>query len=600
MADGRFTRQLATIVSIDAVGFSRLIGQDADAAVAAFEERLALIQGTCHAFGGTSFGAAGDSAMIEFGEPANALLAALEFQDRIAALNQQRAKASRMSFRAGINTGDVIVRDDKRYGDDVNIAARLQEIAPQGGVMISETTWHHVRSVSMARFVAIGEQRFKNILYPVRAYSVRRPEQHAQGEAPAAFTAPHVALPSGPPAIAVLAFQTAPGDGELEAVAEGLSDDIIIGLSNARWLPVIARHSSFRFRGEQVGVIATGLALGARYVVSGTLARVGCEIRVRAVLDDVVAGRTIWAGRFDQPMSGLLAIEDQIGAELADVLAKEVDRVEQRHSYQVAWESLESWQLVRRGRWHMSRLTREDTDVALDLFERALLQDPRSTAALNELSWWFFWRAWVRFGPKHDYRSDMEEVASYARRALEIDALDARPHCHLGVREIMLGRPAKALPHLEQALRLNPSHSFAHSASGTSHLLLGRAAHAIPFLSEAERLNPFGLYGFHNVGEIAAARCFVGDWDGAIEAASRSLALSPSYWYARFIRIGALHRAGRTIEALSELATFRARHPRFDVDNVLLVPFADKAMNALLIGNYLEVATAQKDLVDEI
>ncbi|MEP6059537.1 MAG: adenylate/guanylate cyclase domain-containing protein, partial [Nitratireductor sp.] len=175
MPGRQFTRQVATIVSIDAAGFSRLMGMDDEAAVAAFEGHRDIIRECCAGHGGRMFGPAGDSMMAEFGAPVDALLAATEFQRRIASANQDVPAAARMAFRAGINTGQVIVRDESLYGDDVNIAARLQEIAPEGGVVVSETSWHHLRGVTAVRFTDLGVQEFHNILLPVRAFRVDRP-----------------------------------------------------------------------------------------------------------------------------------------------------------------------------------------------------------------------------------------------------------------------------------------------------------------------------------------------------------------------------------------------------------------------------------------
>jgi len=208
--DGRFTRQLATIAAVDAVGFSLLIGLNPDLAVAAFEKRSGIILDTCRAFGGVPFGAAGDSVMAEFGLPLDALMAALEFQHRIIELNLSEPEAQRMSFRVGINTGDIIVRDANRYGDNVNIAARLQETAPENGIVISDTTWNLIRPVSTARFCDMGEQLFKNILYPVHAYLVLGPgvgspcPNDLSGKPAAPASAPRHDMPAAPPAVAIL------------------------------------------------------------------------------------------------------------------------------------------------------------------------------------------------------------------------------------------------------------------------------------------------------------------------------------------------------------------------------------------------------------
>lgn len=599
MADGQFTRQLATIICVDAVGFSRLISENADQAVAAFEKRAAIIRAACEAYGGEVFGAAGDSVMAEFGVPASALLAALEFQRRIAELDLRSPPDGRMLFRVGVNTGDVIVRAASRYGDNVNIAARLQELAPPGGIVVSETTLNHVRQLSAARFCDMGEKRLKNILYPVRTFLVLSPEAGVpcpegappDGDMPPADEAAVPLLP-GPPAVAVLPFRAIGAAADGAAIAEGLAEDIVIGLSKVRWIPVIAPSSSFQFRGAAVSAAAASRALGARYLVTGSVEFGRQSNRVKALLEDLSARRTLWVGSFRIASEGMPAVPEEIAGEIVVALAKELDRVEQEHTLRLPLERLDAWQLVRRGRWHMGRGTPEDTDRAFGFFRRAIDLSPESTSALNELSWWYFWRAWLGFGEAANYDADLERVVEFARRALDIDPHDARPHYHLGITDIMRGRPAEALLHLDQALALNPSLSFAHSAKGSAHLLLGEASRAIPCHMQAERLNPFDLYRFHNLGELAAAHAFVGDWDASAAAAKTALELSPGYWYARLIRVGSLHRAGHDEAVVQELSAFAQRHPLFDMRRAEFVPYVDKAFNRFLIDNFREAETA--------
>ena len=586
MAERNYTRQLATIISIDAVGFSRLMGIDDELAVAAFEERRDIITDSCGTFGGRTFGVAGDSIMAEFGNPIEALRAAFDFQDRIMALNASVREEMRMPFRAGINTGDVIVREGRLYGDDVNIAARLQEFAPHDGLAISETTWHHVKDKTAAVFTDLGEFMLKNIALPVRVLIAGRGGNSAAMAAPLAAipTAPghYRPFPKGPPAIAVLPFQGDGSEPDVGYMADGIAEDIIYGLSNTRWLSVIAKGSSFQFRDDSLGTRLIGNALGARYIVSGTLARHSGQIRLNASLTDTSNGRLIWSQRFDRDLVDIFSLRDQVGSEIVSILDKEVDRAEQVRTFQVPWESLETWQLVRRGRWHMNRRTRKDTEIALEFFDKAYQEDPNSSAVLNELAWWYFWRAWLRFGDS----DDLEKVEMFARKALLMDSLDARPHAYLGAADIMRGQPASAAEHLAEAIHINPSFAFARSAMGSAHLLLGDAASAIPYFLDTERLSPFDLYRFHNLGELAAAYCFVEDWPAAVAVADRSLNLSPSYFYARFLKIGALIRSGRRDEAERELAIFATRHPDFSEQRIRWIPFVDAAKNDFLIANF--------------
>jgi TolB-like protein/class 3 adenylate cyclase len=584
MAERRYTRQLATIASIDAMGFSRLMGLDDEAAVAAFEERRSLIAASCETFGGRTFGAAGDSIMAEFGNPIEALRAAFDFQAKIASLNRSAGENMRMPFRVGINTGDVIVRDASLYGDDVNIAARIQEFAPQDGVAISETTWHHVKDKTAAEFTDLGEFTLKNIALPVRVL-VAGAESGTRLHRPLAATQKLLerdALAGGMPTIAVVPFRNDGGDHEIDYMADAIAEDIIHGLSNTRSVSVIATSSSFQFRDDTLGPKAVGAALGARYIVSGSLVRNDVRLRVNAALTDASNGRLVWSRRFERPLTDIFDLQDELGGEIVSILEKEVDRVEQVRTFQVPWESLETWQLVRRGRWHMQRRTREDTTLALEFFHEAFERDPNSSAVLNELAWWYFWRAWLRSGDA----DDLDKVEDYARKALLMDSQDARPHAYLGVSEIMRGRPRAALEHLGEAVHINPSFAFAHSGLGSAHLLLGEAQDAMPFLLNAERLSPFDIYRFHNLGELAAAHCFTHDWEAAIVVADRSLSLSPGYFYARYLKVGALMRGGRLEDGKQEFALFQARHPDFSTQRIEWIPYAQKSANAFIIANF--------------
>lgn len=586
MADDRFVRQFATIVSVDAVGFSRMMGTNADATVEIFEARSRIIRDVCAAYGGTSFGAAGDSVMADFSVPASALMAAIEFQDGIAQLNARSPPQQRLDFRVGINTGNVIVRNDNRYGDNVNIAARLQEIAPAGGIVVSGSTHAFVHTMSLARFTPIGEHTFKNIAYPVAAWSVQ-PGRRSGLSVPPIAEQPRPA--DAPPAIAVLPLRGG-GDGAIEAMGQGVSEDVIAGVSGMRWLPVVAKGSSFLFP-HSVPPRAAGHAMNARYVVSGEIERRGNNVGILVKLDDVRHDRTIWSGAFEQSLDDMLRAEHRIGVDLVAALADEVDRAEQMRTFTLPAETLDGWQLVRRGRWHMAQRTSEDLELARTLFEDALARDPTSTAAMNELAWWHFWRAWRHFGGGVDVSENMLRVVGHAQDVLSHDPEDARAHYHLGIHAIMQADPSRALGHLDEALRLNPSHAHAHSSVGSARLLLGDAANALPAMLTAERLSPFDLYRFHNLGEIACSHVLLEEWNQAADAARRSLALAPAYWYAGVLRLVALWRSGRHAEAAFARRVFEARHPDFDPRRIDRIPFANKSHNASIAADFARAMT---------
>nr|WP_265516770.1 tetratricopeptide repeat protein [Nitratireductor luteus] len=577
MTERLYTRHVATVVSIDAAGFSRLMGIDDEFAVSAFEARRSIIVESCDTAGGRMFGAAGDSIMAEFGAPIDAMRAAFDFQDKIAVLNASLPIEMRMPFRVGINTGNVIVRDESLYGDDVNIAARIQELAPDDGLAVSETTWHHVKDKAAVRFKDLGEQRLKNIALPVRIFVAAR-----VGQDTSVIRNRHDVLPKMPPAVAVLPFYNEAGDRDFDYIADGIAEDVIEGLSNTRWLPVIAKSSSFQFRDKSLGARSIGSALGARYVVDGRLTRANDYVALKITLTDAANGRLIWSREFKRQADELTLLHQEIGGMIVAMLENEVERAEQARTFQIPWESMETWQLVRRGRWHMQRRTREDMDLALGCFKQALAKDANSSTVLNEFAWWYFWRAWLRSGDS----DDLEKVVDYSRKSLLMDSQDARPHAYLGVVAIMRGQAKAALEHLTEALEINPSFAFAHSAMGSAHLLLGQAKEAIPLFLAAARLSPFDIYAFHNLGELAAAYCITEQWDEAIRIADRSLSLSPGYFYSHFLKIGALARSGRIEEARRERLIFDTRHPDFTNERIEWIPFAQESMKAVLIRNF--------------
>lgn len=583
MAQEQYRRQMATILNVDAVGYSLMMGRDEDRAFRIFEERRDLISEICEKAGGRMFGLAGDSLMAEFGSASDCLGAVLDFQEAVDRLNGEEPESWRMTFRAGINTGIAIVKGDRLIGDDVNIAARLQDIAPPSGVVISDTSYQHVNGIMAVDFVFLGEQDLKNISFPVGAYSCTRSGDVTKlvAAAPNKIERDNRHA-GGPPAIAVLPFRNITSDPEMDFIADGVAGDIAAGLSRTRWLPVISRSSTFQFRDQRIDSITAGKTLGAGYVVSGTLLRSGDQLRLDASLEDVSNGQTVWTRRYDKKFSNILELQDQLGTEIIATLERQVERVEQARSGQMPWEDLETWQMVRRGRWHMQRRSSGDTALALECFEKALKSDPNSSAVLNELAWWYFWRAWVHLGAE-EYLNKSEY---YATKSLYVDSQDARPHAYLGACEIMRRHPERSVGHLDSALQIDPSYAFAHSGMGSAKLLLGEPQAAIGFFLDASRLSPFDIYQFHNLGELASARYHVGDYEGAAADADRSLALAPGYFLSGVVKTAALVRLGRLDLARAQASLLKKRSPEFSIERMQWIPYADKSCNRSLIDAF--------------
>ncbi|MFP1633668.1 adenylate/guanylate cyclase domain-containing protein [Zhengella sp. ZM62] len=573
MGDRQFTRQMATVLSIDAVGYSRLMAEDDETALDAFHERSALITTVCEQHRGRMFGKAGDSLMAEFGNPVDAVRAAVDFQARLEELNAAAPDNRRMAFRVGINTGDVIVDGDLLFGHDVNIAARLQERAPANGVVISQTTFIQVAGKTGFEMASLGSQQLKNIREAVPAFAVARPGEAMAGAA-VTSGAREVVRSEGPPAVTVLPFRNQSGDADLDYLGDALAEDLIFGLSNLRWLPVISHASSQQFDADDVSPRDAARSLGARYVVYGKLTRSAENLRLMVLLEDTETQRVLLSRRFDRTAALVRELQDAAGSELVAILSGELDRAEQRRTFQLPWEDMETWQLVARGRFHMARRTSADTKLAHDYFLRAYEHEPASSNVLSELAWWHFWQGFVTMSEEH-----FRKVIDLCQKALFMDSQDARPHAFLGLTDIMLRRPEQARNHLAAAIRINPSFAFAASGYGSALSLLGNHREGLEWLRKAERLSPFDLYQFHNLGEIAAAHFALGEDRETAEEALRSLSLSPGYWYARMLLVGSLARLGRLDEAREHRAILFDRYPGFTPARIEWIPFADRAVN---------------------
>lgn len=582
MREQRHPRQIATVVSVDAVGFSKLMHIDEEEALRLFDERRAVIVEAVERAGGNTFGAAGDSIMALFGNPIVALQAVLQFQAAIAEINSAVARDRVMPFRTGISAGQVIIRDDGVFGDTVNIAARVQEFSPHGGIALTETAYLQLQQQFQLPFTDLGPFQLKNISVPVRVFISGAGESGVSTLVEGRGQTGPPAVQGELPALAVLPFKNLTGDPRLDYLCDGIADDILTGVANTRSVPVISRDSSFQFRDPSLTTAAIGHLLGVRYVVTGAVTGDATRLRLDASLADSSNSRVIWTGRFERDFDELLRLQRELGGEIVARLENEFDRVEQIRTFQVPPEALSAWQLVRRGRWHMRRRSSEDTGKAYAYFRQAHNEDPNSSAALNELAWWHLWKSWLNFADS----DELKIVASYARRAALMDSLDARSYCYLGFVEILEARPHSAVDLFRQAIDINPSFSLALTGLGSARALLLQPREAIHSLKEAIRLSPFEPYLFHNLGELAAAHTIDGNWPAAIDAANRSLALAPNYFYASYLKAGALARSEQFPEARHEAKLFRTRHPEFERRWIEWIPFKDRSVNDSIIENF--------------
>jgi class 3 adenylate cyclase/TolB-like protein len=574
-----YERRFAAILSGDVFRFSAQMGQDDERTLSQLLTCRRIIEKTAARRRGRVFGVAGDSWMAEFASPVQAVRCAADCQRAIEPLNAGLSPDKQTRYRMGLHMGDVIAEEGGLFGDEVNIAARLQELSAPGQLVLSDVVFRHVLGKVDLRFKALGARRLKNIAKDVSAFAAELcPEgENLQDAVPPALdvSAPVPGF-GGRPAIAVLPFQTSGGNAGAEHIGEGLAQDLINGLSNLRWLPVISSRSSFVFKSHVLDAQTIGRALGARYLVTGSLRLAGQDLRLIAGLTDTSSGLNLWSRRYRLDFGKLFSIEDEILAGIVNLLGAEVERAEQLRLREHKAEDLGSWELIQRGIWHLQKFTKQDAAAARLIFDRALKQDPTSAEARIQLAWWHFWDVWTRQG---DLKG-LQITGRLAREAMHLDPRDARAHLLAGIAQMMTGQPAQARHSFSEAIHLDPSLAVAHACLGSSFILAGDPATAISPLLLSLRLNPQDPFLFHALGELAAAFYMQGEWNKASEFAERSLQFRAGYWYAKALLIASLARGGQT-ESARELAAEPSSN--FAIERINWLPFINKKWNDYLL-----------------
>src|SRR5438270_1667757 len=379
MAEARVQRRLAAILAADVAGYSRLMGADEEGTLAALKElRRDFADPKIKEHRGRIVKTTGDGLLVEFASVVDAVRCAVEVQREMAARNAGVPEDRRVQFRIGINLGDIIKDGRDIYGDGVNVAARLEALAEPGGICVNRVVRDQVRDKLDFGFEDAGEQRVKNIARPLRVYHVR-PGQVA-GEAMSAAQ-PLLALPDKP-SLAVLPFTNMSGDPEQEFVSDGIAEDVISALSHYPLLFVIARNSTFTYKGRAVDVKQVGRELGVRYVLEGGVRKAGNRIRVTAQLIEAETGNHVWANRYDRDLADIFAVQDEITHALTTALTPAIADAELRRAIRKPPESLDAWAAYQRGLWHLSKANPDDDTIAQNYFRQAIDFDPAFAPAI--------------------------------------------------------------------------------------------------------------------------------------------------------------------------------------------------------------------------
>jgi TolB-like protein/class 3 adenylate cyclase len=547
------TRRLAAILAADIVGYSRLMGLDEAGTALAVREHRVAVDPIIAGHGGRVFKTTGDGVLIAFGSVVGAVECALALQHLATERNAAVATERQMEWRIGVHLGDVLIEGDDILGDGVNIAARLEGIAEPNGICLSEDAFRQVRGKVEAEFADLGEQNLKNIARPLRVYRVGSSSTATQPISSAA------ALPlPDKPSIAVLPFANMSGDPEQEYFADGMVEEIITVLSRIRWLFVIARNSSFTYKGQAVDVKQVGRELGVRYVLEGSVRKGGDRVRITAQLIDAISGAHVWADRFDGPMEEVFDLQDEVASCVAGVIEPALQAAETARSVGRPTHDLTAYDLYLRA-YAMVLSSRGRVPEALGLMEQAIARDPHYGPALA-------WAATCRVmllldDQSKDPEADRLKGADFARRALEVAGDDPVVLVHAAHALAYFGEDIDAMMALvDRALALNPNFARGWHISGVLRVDAGQPDLAIDHVETSLRLSPRARVGLPFV-IIGSAHLFARRFDEAVPKLLLAIQEGPGYPLPYRYLAACYAHMGRLDEAREIVARLRAITP---------------------------------------
>jgi TolB-like protein/class 3 adenylate cyclase len=547
-------RKLAAIFAADIAGYSRLMGADEEGTLERLKAlRRELVDPKIAEYHGRIVKTTDDGLLVEFASVVDAVRCAVAVQRAMPERNAGVAAESRIELRIGINLGDVIVEGDDLYGDGVNIAARIEALADAGGVFVSNTVHDHVRDRLPFVFDDLGEQQVKNIARPVRVYRVR----DAAAKSAAAPALPTLPLPDKP-SIAVLPFTNMSGDPEQEYFADGMVEEIITALSRIRWLFVIARNSSFTYKGQTVDVKQAGRELGVRYVLEGSVRKAGGRVRITAQLIDATSGAHLWADRFDGLLEDVFDLQDKVASSVAGVIEPALQAAEAARTAIRPTTDLTAYDLYLRA-YAMFLSSARQIPEALRLMEQAIARDPYYGPALG-------WAALCCFrllleDRSEDPEADRMKGAEFARRALEVAGDDPGVLANAAVALAYFGEDIGAMIALvDRALALHPSFARGWHCSGVLRVRAGQLDLAIEHLEASLRLSPRARVGT-SLSALGNAHFLSRRFDEAVPKLLLAIQEDPSYvppyryLAACYAQMGRLDEARRVVARLRTITS---------------------------------------------
>ncbi len=568
------SRRLAAILAADIAGYSALMGSDEARTVSDLKGHQAVVLPMVGDFGGRVIDTAGDGILAEFPSIVNAVECAVAIQRQMVERNAAIEPKRRMQFRMGINLGDVIYDNDRIFGDGINIAARLEGIAEPGSISISEDAWRQVQGKVATNFIDAGEQSLKNIARPVRVYRLDL--------APKAATASNVPRPmsaqSDKPSIAVLAFTNMSGDPEQEYFSDGISEDIITDLSKLSELHVIARNSTFTYKGKPVDLKQVGRDLGVRYVLEGSVRKAGNRVRVTGQLIDAASGAHIWAERFDRDLTDIFAVQDELTKEIIAALKIKLSAAEKALIADSGTKNVSAHDFFLKGRELMfgSKRDRDIFEQFMSCFRRAIELDPNYASAYAGLG----------MGYSLDYQNhwsdapekSLDQAQRLVDEAIAKDDKDAFARFVAAVVATWKKDYERWARESDKALALNPNYALALLTRGNVHIYTGEPTKAIPYIERAMRLDPGGPQQGQYVHFLGTAYFVAGEYETAATCFKDRITINPTTDLSRALLASALGHLGRHEEARQVWHELKEINPRYSyADHFARLPFRDPA-----------------------
>ena len=572
-------RRLAAILAADVVGYTRLMGVDETGTLRHLTElRQQVLEPLIAKHHGRIVKLMGDGLLVEFASVVDALTCAVAWQNSMAERELEADDDKRFQFRIGINLGDVIVEGEDVYGDGVNIAARLEALAEPGGICASSTVFDHVKGKVEVGFEDLGQQKVKNFPNPIHVYRVVH-----NGSPPATSThAPRLELPDKP-SIAVLPLDNMSQDPDQDFLGEGISEDIITALSKFRSLFVIARSSSFSFKGQQLEIREIGERLGVRYVVEGSVRRIGNRVRITAQLIDAVEDKHIWAERYDREIEDIFAVQDEVTLSIVQAIEPHLTSAEQQRALRKPSENLDAWENYQRGMWHLLTYQPKECESAIFYLKRAVELDPSFARARACLGFAYGTRVLHDISPDRD--ADIENALAAGREAAQIDEYEAFAYLTTARTTIFQRRYDDAIAAADRAIQLNPNFALAHMIRGHALWHAGKPQEAVESIDTAIRASPHASILWVFLASKAIALVMLERFDEAISVSRVAQQHPNAAIYAYLGEMSALGHKGDTQAAAETIRRAKTVKPDVSVSYVeKVLPVADPHCRELFLG----------------